>query len=461
MKKIRFIFALWVGRLAKFVIGIIAPGRGTSKPGIIALKLDPDFISHFSGIDPDKILYVTGTNGKSTTTNLIHTITEKAGIRTATNLEGANLIDGVAVSLMENSTLGGRFLGDWIIMETDERYLPVISRQLPPKWLCVTNLQKDQVQRNGEPDIIYRKISSAIRPGMTLFLNNEEPISRNLANQAERAVYYGVAQSATSFRKEETYHVTVPCPVCSAPIEFSYYNIDNVGPFRCTHCGYASEERPEYFVENIDGAHDTFEMNGTVYHMPYDAPYFLYCYAAALAVTREMGVSAEVTAEALKDFVNVGGRFESFEYGGKTIRYLRMKQENPETVQSALDYIAQDPEPKIFMLGLNEIVDFKPYYTNTFYTYDCDFDRLRDANVESCICFSAVVAWDAANRLHYAGVPKEKIRVLATNDDETILKALDQYSCRNVYMITWLHKFESMKKYVTEHGGARAGRASD
>ena len=104
------------------------------------------------------------------------------------------------------------------------------------------------------------------------------------------------------------------------------------------------------------------------------------------------------------------------------------------------------------MLGLDELVDFDPHYTNTFYAFDCEFDKLISSNVCRYICFSGTVAYDAANRLIYAGVPKELISVLPTNDDKAILTELAKYDCDNVYLLTWLHKYESLEKYIHEHG---------
>ena len=74
MKKIKFIFALWV---AKFTLrlGKILKKQGSMISGKIAVILQKDFVKYFSSIDFDKTIFVTGTNGKSTTTNLIaHTI---------------------------------------------------------------------------------------------------------------------------------------------------------------------------------------------------------------------------------------------------------------------------------------------------------------------------------------------------------------------------------------------------
>ena len=449
----KFRFALLAAKFTAWAINIVAKGRGTNLPGKIALKFDPDFISHIKGLDPDKTIFVTGTNGKSTTTNLMAHVFKKAGFRVAVNLEGANLIGGVVVSLLKNCSLSGQLNADVVLMETDERFLPIIHKQLPAKHLCVTNVQKDQVQRNGEPEIIRRKILSVINEDMTVYVNGDEPNALSLGEKAGRCVKYGVDRNKSSFdKKDDFFSVTAPCPICHEAIVYDHYNIDNIGSFHCPTCGFGAAAN-DYLATEIDFDAKTFHVGDKVYDFKYSTPYFLYCYIAALTVASEFGASSDVISEAFADFALQGGRMETVKVGTKEIKYLRMKQENPETVQSALNVIADDPTPKIFLLGLDELVDFDPHYTNTFYTFDCDFRRLIASGIERCICFSGTVAYDAGLRMLYDGFAEEKLTVLPTNDDKTIIDELEKYDCDNVYLITWLHKYEALAEYVKKLNG--------
>ena len=447
----RFFAALYIAKITSFVINIVAKGRGTNLPGKVALKIDPGFISHIKGLDPAKTIFVTGTNGKSTTTNLIAHVFKTAGLRVAVNLEGANLIGGVVVSLLKSCSLNGRLNADVVLMETDERFLPIIHRQLPARNLCITNVQKDQVQRNGEPEIIIKKIASVIDKDMKLFANGNEPNALSLGRKAGKCIRYGVDRNELSFDKSgDWFSVTMPCPVCHEPITFEAYNIDNIGPFKCAGCGFGTTAN-NYQASEIDFENKSFKVAGKAYEFRYSTPYFLYCYIAALAVAREFGVSEEDISRAFGDFSLQGGRMETLHTAGKEIKYLRMKQENPETVQSALNVIAEDPSEKVFLLGLDELVDFDPHYTNTFYTFDCDFRRVVGSNISKCICFSGTVAYDAALRMLYDGFDRDKLVVLPTNDDEKIIEELKKCECSNVYLITWLHKFEALAEYAKTH----------
>ena len=450
MKKIRFVFALFVGKVLVLLTRLVSKERGTNIPGAFANKIQKDFIKNFTGIDYEKAIFITGTNGKSTTNNIIVHTLRTAGKKVTTNLEGANLIGGIATALIKNSTLTGKIKSEYLCFEIDERTFARVYELLPAKNMCITNLQKDQVQRNGEPDYIYQKLKKVINSDMTLFLNNEEPRAKSFEDLSKKVIYYGVNRNQYSFEKNDFYDVTLPCPKCNDKIKFNYYNVDNVGNFECMGCNFKSEEKIKYSIENINYEESTFECLGKKYVVPYKEPYFIYNYALCIAICDKFKIPYKDVHEAFRTFKNIGGRLETIRYKTKKIKYIRIKQENPETLQSAFDYIARDDKPKIFMIGLEQLEDFKPYYTNTFYAFDCNVDKLIKSNIERYICFSEAVAYDTANRLIYGGIEKNKISILPTDSDEEILKELDKYECDNVYLITWLHKYEELIRDVAK-----------
>lgn len=448
MKKLRFMFALIAGKIVCKLVNLINKEKGSNIAGVIACRIQKDFISHFSGINYDSVFFITGTNGKSTTNNMVVHTLRNSGKKVTSNLEGANLITGVATALIKDSTLSGKLTSDCFIFEVDERYLSIIHRYLPAKNICVTNIQKDQVQRNGEPDYIYQKIKNVINKDVTVYLNNEEPRGKSLSNYAGKTVLYGIEKNNKSFIKNGEYDVTLPCPVCNDKIIFEHYNVDNIGSFKCSNCGFKSEENIEFSAKDIDYSKNTFKCQNYTYFIHNTEPFFIYNYVLCIAICKKFGISEDKIQEAFKNFKNISGRLETLNYKTKTIKYIRIKQENPETLQSALDYISCDNTPKVFMLGLEELKDFAPYYTNTFYSFDCNLDKLINSNVEKYICFSEFVAYDIANRLIYAGIDKEKIVVLPTDDDDIIMKELEKYDIDNVYLITRLKKYYELDKYI-------------
>ena len=191
MKKLKFIFALWASKIT-LLLGKILKKKGSMISGKVAISIQKDFVKYFSNVDFNKTIFVTGTNGKSTTTNLIAHTLKSAGKSVATNTEGANMMSGVATTLIKNSSMFGKFKKEFLVLEIDERSLRHIYKVLPAINLCISNLQKDQAQRNGDPDFIYKMFSSTLNTDMTLFVNNEEPRSRALEDFAGKVVYYSL-----------------------------------------------------------------------------------------------------------------------------------------------------------------------------------------------------------------------------------------------------------------------------
>ncbi|MGN0658090.1 MAG: MurT ligase domain-containing protein [Emergencia sp.] len=448
----KFYIALWFAKLINVIINIVDKSRGSNFSGEKAMKIDPQMVAHFKGIDYSRVLFITGTNGKSTTTNLITHIFRSSGRTVVANLEGANLIYGVATALSKASTLTGRIRADYIIFETDERYLPLIYKQLPAGNIMITNLQKDQVQRNGDPDFIYRKLFDGIPSGLRLFLNNEEPRTKAFDVKGAQVITYGVARHGESFTKDETFP-TMACPKCRRKIVFDYYNNDGVGRFHCSSCDHRSEDKADYTITDVDFAGRTFRLGEVSFSMPYDTPYMCYNYAGALAVAQELGgISPEEASKAFGSFQNVGGRFEILKYKGKTIKYMRIKQENPETLQTCINVMAADPEKKMVCLGLCPLIDMIPHYTNSFYAFDCDLSGLVKSDVEKYFCFSDRVCYDTANRLIYEGVDPSMISIADTEAVETIFREIESVETDNIYLITWIKTFYHMKKYIEKEG---------
>ena len=445
----RFIIALWIAKIVAVLINIIDKKRGTNYSGELAIKLCPNFIRKVKGIDLDKTIMVTGTNGKSTTTNLISYTINSSGKKVATNKEGANMVGGVATTLIKNSSILGKFKKEFLILEIDERSLMAIHKNLPAKHLVITNLQKDQVQRNGDPNYIYSKFAKTINKEMTIYLNNEEPRSKGLEDFAGNSIYYGVEKNSRTYEKNDFYDVTLPCPKCNYPIKYLQYNLENIGKFECTNCEHKSVEEPNVFITNVDFENKVFIFNNKEYKITYNTPFYIYNYAATIAVAKNFGIEDEQIQNAFENFVNPLERREVLKYKNKEIKYLRMKQENPETLQSALDTISLDKTPKAVLIGLYEIKDFYPFYTNTFYFFDCNFNKIAQTDVEKYIVFSKSVCYDAANRMVYAGAEKEKIIVLDKEDNiEEIIKHLDDIKTDNIYMITGMWPYKKIKAYL-------------
>lgn len=443
-----FLLTLLFGKILAKLISIISPSRGSNFSGKIVIKLCPNFLKKVKGINRDKIIFITGTNGKSTSTNLIAHAFKSAGNKVATNGEGANLKTGIITTLIKNTSLLGKFNKEYLILEVDERSLFDVQSELNSKIICITNIQKDQVQRNGDPDYIYQKIKKSISDDVFLFVNNDEPRSLSLKENCKGHITYGVKGGLITSNKEDFFGVSMPCPICHEALDFDNYNICNVGKFSCHSCGFKSNENPDYQIENVDKENRVFTINGEQFYLKYEASHFLYNYALCVAVLKTFNIDSEKISEALKTFVNVGGRLDKITYKNKTITYLRIKQENPETLQNCLDYIKTDEKKKVLLIELEKVHDIIPEYSNTFYAYDCNFEILKNNNIEKFLCFGDEVCYDLYNRLSYAGIDSKKMVVIETDDNDLILQKLIECDSDEAYLVAPLKRYDDIKKKV-------------
>src|SRR2546426_5102148 len=119
-------------------------------PGRVARAIAPDIMHRLAARLPEGCVVVTGTNGKTTTSRLIHHILRLAGVSSVHNRAGANLAAGIVAALVQHTDWRGRARGDIGIFEVDEATLPAVWDPLQPRAVGLTNLFRDQLDRDGE-----------------------------------------------------------------------------------------------------------------------------------------------------------------------------------------------------------------------------------------------------------------------------------------------------------------------
>src|SRR5918912_574117 len=109
------------GRLSR----LAGRGGGTTVPGKLLWKLDAGAIDRLAERLPRGTALVSATNGKTTTAAMVAEIL-RPRVRLAHNTSGANLVSGVA------STLIGADGAELGLFEVDEAALPEVARRVRP-----------------------------------------------------------------------------------------------------------------------------------------------------------------------------------------------------------------------------------------------------------------------------------------------------------------------------------------
>src|SRR5438094_10544034 len=101
----RLTLALAAGKLTAGTVRRLGRGGGTTLPGRVSAGIDVQVLRKLSAQLVDGAVMVTGTNGKTTTSNLLRTILETAGRRVLANRAGANLLSGLTSAVVQGSGL--------------------------------------------------------------------------------------------------------------------------------------------------------------------------------------------------------------------------------------------------------------------------------------------------------------------------------------------------------------------
>ncbi len=141
--------AILVGRFGRFLLRL--RGGGSAAPGKVLLALRPRFLAHAVATLPLGVVFVSGSNGKSTTTHMLTAILRAHGLDVFTNPSGANLPQGIASAMLAEVPLDGRLRADVAVLEVDEAFGGGLVQDLAPHSVLLINVQVDQLNRFHEP----------------------------------------------------------------------------------------------------------------------------------------------------------------------------------------------------------------------------------------------------------------------------------------------------------------------
>lgn len=410
--KISYYFALWAGKCAALALKL-THHRGTDFPGNCALKICPDFAKYIA--KPKTIIGITGTNGKTTTTNIIADLLEADGQVILTNREGANCISGVLTSLINGVTMTGRSRYDLAVFEIDERSSKTILPYVHPDYLVVTNLTRDSIMRNAHPEYISWVISRFMPEKTRLIINGDDLIAVNLAVDNPRCTFgLDVMETDRADSKRLTNDMQI-CPKCHGKLVYDVVRYLHIGRAHCPECGYRSPDN-DFLGCDVDLEGGTLkiehENETAVFPLLTNGIHDVYNVTAAAAALYQIGYSLARTAELMKQITIVASRYSVAEPkpGYRVIRQMS-KDINAAATSRAFEHIAGQPGKKELILMIFCRGDDTTWSENVCWMFDSDFEFLNHPDIVNIICTGPRWA-DFRLRLEMAGVPKDRIKVV-------------------------------------------------
>jgi UDP-N-acetylmuramyl tripeptide synthase len=388
-------------------------GGGTTLPGRVLLRLEPEAIARLGAGLAGGTTIVSATNGKTTTAGMIAAIMAADGRAPVHNRAGSNMTWGVATALLEQRGREGLF-------EVDEAWLPRVAAQLDPSLIVLGNLFRDQLDRYGEMEALAEEWSrtAAARSGSTAFaLNADDPLIADLGRDGEGrpregVSYFGIEDTSQALPELQHAFDAKHCRRCGHPYAYARAFVGHLGHYSCPSCG-AERPRPDVAATRIElrgMAGSRVSIRTPAAEIDVDLPlpglYNVYNALAAVTAGLRLGVAPDRIAAALGDMKAAFGRVETIPVAGVPVSILLVK--NPAGANEVLRTLRLEAggEPLDLWIALNDrIADGR----DVSWVWDADFELLA-SSVRKVTC-AGTRAPEMALRLKYAGWPVEAIEV--------------------------------------------------
>lgn len=381
-------------------------GGGTTLPGKLLASIDPAAVARLSARLPLGSALVSATNGKTTTTAMAAAILAPR-VRLAHNAAGANLVSGVASTLLtaRHAELG--------LFEVDEAALTEVAAHIRPRVICLGNLFRDQLDRYGELELLAERWRTAVRDlgeETVVVVNADDPLVGDLARDRPGAIAFGLddpgrARPALQHAADSTH-----CLRCGTPYDYAAAYVGHLGDYRCPACGHS---RPPLEVsaravelEGLERA--SFELvtpqGARRIRLGVPGLYNVYNAVAAAALARALGSSLDEIQAGLERFGAAFGRFERIPAGDRSFLILLVK--NPAGANEVIRTLVEGDAPKIAVIALNDgIADGR----DVSWIWDVDFEPLL-AGLDRVVATGDRAA-ELALRFKYGGLPAGSIDV--------------------------------------------------
>ena len=441
---IKSIVSIIATKVALFLTKTILKG-GTTFPGRVALKIDSSILSKVS--KGYKVVLVTGTNGKTTTTSMIYNIIKEKGFSVITNNTGANLYAGIVTTFVENYKFSKSNEGKYAIIEVDEANLKYITEHITPEVITVTNLFRDQLDRYGEVYTTLTKILEGVVkvPESKLVLNGDESLLGKL-DVKNPSVFYGFNTAISENKEIDVNADSKFCKFCKTPYSYNFVTYNHLGDYFCTGCGY-THPKNTYAVDDIlelTAESSTVKFGDLEVLISQSGAYNIYNALCAYAITRELGIDDETIKASLESQGSSFGRQEIINIDGIETKIILVK--NPAGYNQALDTLCLNNEEFSSAFLLN---DNYADGTDISWIWDVNFEKLKEVPLNE-VFISGSRAYDMAVRLKTAGLDTESFKI--ETEYEALTEQIKNGKNKKLYILATYTAMINYRKYLHSKG---------
>lgn len=355
--------------------------KSTYFPGLFSLKLCPNFLAMIS--KPKRVICVTGTNGKTSTTNMLADCLIAMDKDLVYNKLGSNMAEGIVSSLLQFGTsFWGSCTKEIGLFEVDERSSQRVYSQMQPDYIIVTNLFRDTIRREANTDFVFDIMDSAIPPKSKLVLNADDIISSRLASENDR-IYFSVARLEG---EEECRNSLVNDAVydfdTGKAYEYSFLRYHHIGRIK----DFSPE--PDYTISSFDKQSRAIELeikgkqDKENYTLISKNETDLYNQLAALALLRDMGYSEVEVNKGFSGVKVIESRYEESEVNGKKVILFLSKGCASVAASRVVKYVADYPGNTALILMNEE--EYKLSYYNSWF-YEIDYKPLISEHIKQIV----------------------------------------------------------------------------
>lgn len=381
MNQIITSFIVALGKLLSWTSKTFKFGSGTSVPGYLIERYFPSGIK-FLASGYEKVIMISGTNGKTTTRALINKVLTDNNIKVVSNFGGANIYRGIATSLLMDKELSGENKSKIAVLEVEEATLPKLTKYMKPDTLVLTNIFRDQLDAYGEIDQTLDYFAQTLsQSNAKLIINwDDKKLCSYLSNYIDNSIGFSL----------DTPHK----PAFEGAQEL------NTAPSKIYSISDINGSNPIHATINID---DKYSLKS-----PLPGEFNLYNIIAALSAVWD--ITGPQSIASIERFDNVFGRGEKITVGSTNYHLFLVK--NPAGFQEVLKHLGSLKQSNLNVsMSINDnVADGR----DVSWLWDVDFEQYMEPLSVSNLHTMGTRGLDMLLRLEYAG---ENVSI---NDNSTI-----------------------------------------